>query len=348
MTPTLDPLTIFPADTVWPVVSASKTSIPMQIRAWSEARASLPSSSARLYCPAVLDGREIRAIAITMLSGGWLCELPTMFEPSDLIWDSEASLEILAKTLARQPHPLCLERVPMDSPSIAALRHAYAGRGIVLQTAAMPTPKIDLESFQGDSTTFLNAGRRSDFRRAERRAASFGSVEFEIHAPTTGVELQRLLGEAYAVNAASWKAGAGTALTTDHAQGSFFTHFANSASADGIVRIAFMRIDGQAVAMQIAVEWQRRFWLLKISYDDAYARCSPGHLLMRHTLRHAIQTGLLSYELMGIMDDWTGQWASERRRYVRVRAIPFSAAVFKMLARKSVRSIHSRLRQIVR
>lgn len=271
-----------------------------------------------------------------------------MFEPSDLIWDSAASLKVLAEALASQPFPLCLERVPIGSPSIAALRRAYAGRGVILQTEVMPTPMIDLGPCQSDSTTCLNVGRRSDFRRAARRAESFGAVEFEIHAPTTEFELQPLIREAYAVEAASWKAGAGTALTTDLVQGAFFTHFTKAALAEGIVRIAFMRIDGQAIAMQIAVEWQRRFWLLKISYDQTYAWCSPGQLLMWHTLQHAIRAGSLSYELLGILSNWTKQWASEERRYVRVRAIPFSATVFRMLARKSIRSFCSGLRQIVR
>jgi hypothetical protein len=28
--------------------------------------------------------------------------------------------------------------------------------------------------------------------------------------------------------------------------------------------------------MQLAVEWSGRYWLYKIGYDEAYARCSPG------------------------------------------------------------------------
>lgn len=344
MKPALELFTTFPKDADWPAVLASKTCIPMQTRAWSMARAGLLYPTAKLYCPAVLDGRAIHAIAPLVLSGGWLRELPAMFEPSDLIWDSEATLKLLAEELARQPFPLWLERVPMGSPSIAALRRAYAGRGIVLQTEVMPTPVIGLN----DVSACFNAGRRSDFRRAARRAACFGDVEFEIHAPTTELELQRLLREAYAVEAESWKVDAGTALTTDETQGNFFAHFANAALSERILRIAFMRINGKAAAMQIATEWHMRFWLLKISYDKAYARCSPGQLLMRHTLQHATRDGLLSYELMGIMDDWTRQWASEQRRYVRVRAVPFSAAVFRMLAKRSIRSFYFGLRQIVR
>jgi len=312
------------------------------------ARAGLLYPTAKLYCPAVLDGRAIHAIAPMVLSGGWLRELPAMFEPSDLIWDSEATLKLLAEALAGQPLPLLLERVPIGSPSIAALRRAYAGRGIVLQAEVMPTPAIDLSSCQNGVLACLNAGRRSDFRRAARRAAYFGDVEFEIHAPTTRSELQHLLKEAYAVEAESWKADAGTALTTDETQGNFFAHFANAALSERILRIAFMRINGKAVAMQIATEWHMRFWLLKISYDKAYARCSPGQLLMWHTLQHATRDGLLSYELMGITDGWTKQWASEQRRYVRVRAVPFSAAVFRMLAKKSIRSFYFGLRRIVR
>ena len=262
-----------------------------------------------------------------------------MFEPSDFAFSSSEAVQRLADGLARQPLPVYLERLPVNSPTLAALRQAYKGRGKVLLSPAMPTPTLRLEARDQDVDAWFNAGRRSDFRRAERLAAGFGQVGFDMHAPKTEGELVPLLAEAFDMEAKSWKAAAGTALTADPVQGDFFARFTAAAVEENMLRLAFMRIDGKAVAMQIACEWQRRFWLFKISHDQAFARCSPGQLLMRHTLRYATESGLRSYEFMGVMADWTRSWTHEVRDYVQVRAIPFSGAALKMLAKSSVRAV---------
>jgi len=87
-----------------------------------------------------------------------------------------------------------------------------------------------------------------------------------------------------------------------------------------------MRIAGRAVGMQIAVECQRRFWLLKIGYDEGVARCAPGNLLMLHTMKYAASRGLASYEFLGGATPWTAIWTKTLRLCTMVRAYPFSAA----------------------
>jgi Acetyltransferase (GNAT) domain len=320
--------------------------IPMQTHAWMQARAAslLQPRDLRLY--AVKDGRRIEALAPLLRIGGWLREPPLLHEPADLLWRAPEGLRELASMLAAQSLPVFLERVPIDSPTLPALRQAYAGRGLVQIRPAMPTPVIELGACWQDFDACLKAGRRSDLRRAARRALACGAVGYEIHAPASDAELAALLAEAYAVESRSWKEQVGTSLTADAWQGEFFRRFALEAMSSGILRIAFLRIGGQAVAMQIAAEWQRRFWLFKISYDQVFCRCSPGQLLMLHTLRHAARGGLLSYEFMGVMDDWVTLWTRQTRRYVQVRAIPFNATTGKMLIKRGARSLLGSLRRL--
>jgi len=332
----------------WPPIHGSDFAIPMQTRAWVQARLQALAQPSALRLFTVRSGDAIGAIAPLFRHGGWLREPPLMFEPSDLVWSTPESLHRLAGMLAAQPLPVYLERVPADSPTIAALRQAYAYRGVVRLRPAMPTPFIEIREGARDIDACLNAGRRSDLRRAERRAQALGSVAYELHSPASGDELAPLLAVAYDIEARSWKTATGTALTEDRLQGDFIASFAREAMRERTLRIALMRIDGQAVAMQIGAQWQRRFWLLKSSYDRAYSRCSPGQLLMLHTLRHAIREGLSSYEFMGVMDDWTRLWTDRTRSYVQVRAYPFSAATAALLARRGVRSVLGRVKGILR
>ncbi len=164
---------------------------------------------------AIEDGNTITALAPVIPQAGWLLELPRMFEPSDLVWSTPESLHALTEMLARQPLPLHLERVPQDSPTISALRRAFRWRGIVLTREAMPTPVIDLTGHGNDPDACLTPRRRSDLRRAERRARQLGEVCYELHAPRTESELATLMQEAMSVEARSWKEEAGTALTAD-------------------------------------------------------------------------------------------------------------------------------------
>ncbi len=332
-------LTELPGLSAWP---SPVDGIPMQTHAWTRARMGLVPLTMPRHLFAVTTAKQPRALAPLFAAGGWLREPPNMFEPSDFIADGAESLDELARGLARQSMPLYLERLPANSPTVSALRRAYARRGIVLIRPAMPTPVIHLSDKGTDIDAWFNAGRRSDFRRYQRLAAKFGSVSYEIQAPSDEQQLNRQLAEAYDMEAKSWKAMVGTALTSDFIQGEFFRRFSRDALDEGILRIAFLRVDGQAIAMQIACEWRQRFWLLKISHDRAFDRCSPGQLLIRHTLRHAAETKLQSYEFMGIMDDWTRQWTQEVRQYHQLRAIPFGAASLKMLIKRGARAVFKR------
>lgn len=245
-------------------------------------------------------------------------------EPGDLAWASDAGLEKLACRLSHQPLAIVLPRVPANSPSIGALKRAFTRRGLVVVRGVEGTPFIDLDASWENPRLKFNAGRRSDFRRAERHAEKSGGLTFEIHENLSASALDSLLDEAYEVEARSWKGKIGTALTSDHILGSFFREYAHEAMRQGTLRLALMRIGGVAVGMQIAVQCLERFWLLKIGYDPSYARCSPGNLLMLHTIGYAAQRGLRSYEFLGSPAPWTTQWTQELRPYVSVNAYPAS------------------------
>jgi hypothetical protein len=54
----------------------------------------------------------------------------------------------------------------------------------------------------------------------------------------------------------------------------------------------------------------------------AFARCSPGLLMMRETIRHAACLGLRRFEMLGIADPWLDPWAGEVRQRVAARIYP--------------------------
>src|SRR5207244_7317462 len=93
-----------------------------------------------------------------------------------------------------------------------------------------------------------------------------------------------------------------------------------------------LRIGGQAAAMQFAVEQGGALWLLKIGYDEAFARCSPGTLLTADTVRYAAARGLRCYEFLGGIESWTRMWTEHERSCVSVRAYPAAGRGLAALA----------------
>lgn len=318
-----------------------------RVRAWRrlEAKASLPMQShayASALSSTLLRGADIRVFFVpqgddiaALLP---LCREPGRFgrwtiigahevcEPDDALCLDPQAARRLAEAIVNDRRALEVDRIPAGSPLIPALREAMRGKGLVSVRPATPTPTIALDARWKDPASRFNSGRRSDFRRAARRAGEEGEVSFEILSPEPDA-FDALFDEAVAVELRSWKREAGTAIAADRAKESCFRHFFRSACERGTFRIAFMRIDGRAVAMQMALECLDRFWLFKIGFDEEFGRCSPGTLLMLHTIGWAAQRELGAYELLGNVEPWIAEfWTRESHDCVCLRAYPFTAA----------------------
>jgi CelD/BcsL family acetyltransferase involved in cellulose biosynthesis len=244
-------------------------------------------------------------------------------EPMDFLYTDSAAIDALAEGLREIGNPLCLEHLLDDSQVIPALRRAYRGHAFVRIDPMNASPYIPLHAGWTEPEKMFNAGRRSDFRRAQRRAEKLGEVSYEVLAPAPD-QVGPLLSEAYRIEANGWKGRAGTDLLTDEPMGDFFRRVALRFSERGTLRMCFMRIDGRAVAVQLAVEHGSRFWLLKIGYDERYARCSPGNLLMLRSVQYAARRGLDACEFLGSQEAWTKVWSDLIRQRVKIRVYPYN------------------------
>jgi CelD/BcsL family acetyltransferase involved in cellulose biosynthesis len=268
-------------------------------------------------------------------------------EPMDFLYADAQAAAALVQAIATLPGPLSLKRFPAGSLALAGIDDAYRKRGLVLNREAGACPYIHLSEEYTEPEQTLSARRRSDLRRAQRRAARLGEVSYETLAPSPS-ELDPLLEETFGVEASGWKGRARTALAHDATRRAFYRRYAQAASSKGILRLTFMRIDGRAAAIQLAVETDNRFWLLKVGYDERFSRCSPGSLLLLETIRHAATRGLRSYEFLGDAESWTRPWTRTARPCVRLDAYPFERSGVGMLASDAAAAAGRRLKDVVR
>lgn len=293
--------------------------------AWVKACSSAFAKDGELHL-IVIGADQPRAVGPLVMRGRRLNRMESLgvdalYEPTDFPHSDPASLQHLIQTLVELRRPLLLRRVLADSPALAALRAAFQSRGILITRPSAGYPWIALDSSWMEPEKKLSPSRRASLRRGLRKARQMGPVHFEVLTPTPS-ELPSVLAEAFRIEAANWKGRNGSALLNDAHRRRFYEHYATSACEKGILRLSFMRIGERAVATQLAVESRDGFWLLKVGYDDTYANCSPGNLLLMETLKYAAKRGLKSYEFLGSSEPWTEVWTKQLRPCVTVAAYP--------------------------
>ena len=266
------------------------------------------------------------------------------FEPVGFCYRDADALQGLTDLMAARGMPVFLERIPDDPILIRALKKSYRGRALMIVKESDSCPYIDIEGGADQMIASLSARLRSDLRRAARKADGQGGAACFIHAPTAPEEVDVLWEKALAVEAAGWKGRSGSALSLDRQYGSFLYGFARRACTRGMLRINFLEIGGQAAATEIALVGGNRYWLLKIGYDEHFAKCSPGMLLMEQTLRYAADLGLQSYEFMGSAADWTRRWTEKERGTYSVRTYPYNLRGAMLLTGGLVAHIFRKLR----
>ncbi|MCC7418479.1 MAG: GNAT family N-acetyltransferase [Acidobacteria bacterium] len=320
----------------------------MQHPAWVTACAEtfVPPDRLRLFVFGCLPQPAAVAPFVERRSFGRRLELlgpGEVHEPMDLIFQNETVLNELLRALLERRLPIVLRRVPADSETLPALRRAWRGGGLVVSRPARSYPFLELDSrWTGQDPPLGSSKRRSDLRRARRRAQEIGPIACEVTTPAPE-DLPPLFDEMVRVEASGWKHAAGTSLAADRPRAAFFRRFAAAACRAGILRLCFLRIGGRPAAVQLAVELDRRFWLLKVGYDDRFQRCSPGSLLLAETVRHAAQRGLRSYEFLGVGEPWTEAWTDRVRPHVDIYAYPWSRRGGTALAADTLSSVRQKI-----
>jgi CelD/BcsL family acetyltransferase involved in cellulose biosynthesis len=214
------------------------------------------------------------------------------------------------------------------SPDAAGLRECESAAGdagfkaIVRTIARSPFVPVEgpFEEYMGG----LDRKFRKEIGRLWRRLEDRGdaSVSYE-----DGSErLDDLLADGFRLEGSGWKAEAGTAILSDPDVERFYREVAAWAAARGWLRLAFLRLDGRAIAFDMCLEQGGAFYVLKGGFDVEQRRLGPGTLLTHHGIERAFELGLSSYELLGQADDYKLSWTSRTRERVRFQAFPRSPA----------------------
>ena len=248
-----------------------------------------------------------------------------LHEPSGLLYRDADALQELCNALVGQRKPFILQRMPFTDALRGALARACRRRGLLYEIATPGAPTVNFAG-DGDVAAFearLSSRRRQDYRRARRGLELLGSVTFDLRTPTAS-SVAADLEEAMLIEASSWKSRGGSTMLRTGQLHAFFHEYARRMAINGHLRIAFLRIDGIGIAMQLIIEHASRFWIYKVGYDEKWAEHSPGVQLMWDVMRHACASRMAGVELLGKVEEWLTIWSNDVREYRTLIFYPFN------------------------
>jgi len=308
---------------------ASRFNSPLLRHEWFAACADAFCPPGELSIMVAHDGGEPTAIAPLVINPKFgtrrfeILGTSVLGELSGFIYRDEGSLRRLIKSIVAARRPVLFRCLLSDSPELQILRDEGSTGKAYAKSVTFSSPWIPITSCWDEFYSTISSSWRSTLRRAQRRAEEIGKVEYEICTPTAET-LDGSLEEMVRVESSGWKSRTGTAVLVNTGLNRFFRNYTQSATRLGILRFAFLRIDGKSVASQLLVDYGRRYWVLKVGYDESYARCSPGILLMHHVIHNAFEQRREAFELLGANEPWVHIWKPQVHNHELYRRYPLS------------------------
>jgi CelD/BcsL family acetyltransferase involved in cellulose biosynthesis len=236
--------------------------------------------------------------------------------------EDERAGALLAKTLlSLNARRMDLGFLGVDDSLLALSHSAAAARGHrVLIRTLMNSPYLTVDGDWHSYERQLGKGRRGDLRRCWRRLNEAGGVSVEV---ATGEErLDQLLEEGFQVEASGWKGEHRTAIHSNPQTRQFYTDVARWAATRGWLRLAFLRLDGRAIAFDYSLEQGAVHYLIKTGFDTEYRSLGPGMLMRHRMLARAFRLRLASYEFLGDVEPWKSAWTDTVRPRVLWQSFP--------------------------
>jgi len=307
---------------------ADKACTPLLSHEWFFLCAQAFYSESDLYIIVLLANGNIDGIAPLVVKNNPSKRLEIigasfMHEPSGLLYNSRKSLEKLCTAIVDARIPLSLSRINIDSQVSELYDRCFLKNGIYKKILSSSAPYISISSDWDKYIKTLSSRRRYDLRRARKCLDKIGNVEVEYLSPNLEC-LEPLLSEAFQIEASSWKEQHNSSILSNDAMCNFLTEYSNRACRKGILRLVFLKLDSQRIAMQIGIEYGGSYWILKIGYNEKWAKCSPGIVLMTETLRRTFNHNLHTCEFLGSNEKWLQAWKPEKHNYTTIIYYPYN------------------------
>lgn len=225
-----------------------------------------------------------------------------------LLADDEAAAREVSKTLfSQRARRVEVSFLPSgDASPIRAFADEAGYR--TLSESEQASPYISTEGGWGEYEERM----RKRFSKLRRRQRKFeeknGRLTLDVSDGKEKLEL--LLDEGFRVEGLGWKDSYGTSIDSQPSTRRFYTDIARWAADKGWLRLAFLRLEGKAIAFDYCLEHDGRHGVLKTGYDPEHRVFAPGMIMRRMMISRAFSEGLRVYDFLGANDAWKQEWTN--------------------------------------
>ena len=261
-----------------------------------------------------------------------LCGSRQLFEPSEIIYRSATDLAALFRRVIPIGDPIDLSRVRADPALIDELRRSAKARGFVLRRTSPRAAFLPLSAGVTSVDDLVpSLKRRRDLRRTAKRLSETGRVAFEWLRPSER-DVDSVIERAAAIEDSGWKRRQASSLLRQPEVSKFVSGIARLFAKRRRLVVAFLTVDGTAIAMQIILEFNNAWHEIKIGYDEHWRHVSPGIQLTVATLLRASAENVTRYEFMGNEEPRHATFGCQIHDFMTLVYLPFNFRGFCALA----------------
>ncbi len=148
------------------------------------------------------------------------------------------------------------------------------------------------------------------------------------------------------LEASGWKGRQGSAIKNDKLLHQFYLRIHNKISELGWLELHLMSVNGEIIAAHFGVRMKRTLILLKIAFDENYARYTPGSLLF-FKMMEKIYSDQDIDEVNCLTDmRWHQTWKMRKRNFNDLRLYPYNfIAMAYMFAYRTAKAAYNTIRR---
>ncbi|MFL6657064.1 MAG: GNAT family N-acetyltransferase [Massilia sp.] len=256
------------------------------------------------------------AMALLVRSGraSW-----SSFQPAQApigLWLQEPDLALAPLLAALMP---CLPGLPLIL-GLTQLDPDLLPRPADLNTLDyIATAKITLAGTFDDFWAARGKNLRNNLKKQRTRLTK-EDVALRLHVTRDPAAVAAAVADYGRLESAGWKAGGGTAVAADNAQGRFYRAMLEAFCQRGAGSIYRYWFNEQLVAMDLCIEDGRQIIVLKTTYDESVpANLSPTLLMREEAVKQLFDSQRFErLEFYGKVMEWHTRWTDEVRTLYHV------------------------------
>jgi CelD/BcsL family acetyltransferase involved in cellulose biosynthesis len=207
-----------------------------------------------------------------------------------------------------------LNYFPCDSKNFAGIRHTLAPSRFWVGQHFFHSPFIVLDESWELYLKNRKKKFRSNLKRLTRKAEEAGCVCRMVSEEEDPGQIAEAV---WQIEKKSWKHKAGTGIDASRITKRFYQNIFRIAHDQGSLYMAMMEINKQPVAYDFNWSSGDTVFSLKMGFDEDFRKIAPGKILFAYTIKKSIEDGFRHHELMGINENFKGEWTDKLRKHSR-------------------------------